>query len=97
MTFWACSRLFQKVSPDIRAVNSVIRFCAPGTSKKPPQVREFLGRRRNFRPDVVEHSRGKLHETLAGIQWESDLEPITKWGMGALFSGGRLARRGEGA
>src|SRR6185312_14374905 len=70
ISFWACSRLFQKVSPAIREFSSPSRFCALGTSKKPPQVREFLSRRRNFRFDGVEHSRGKLHEDRAGIQWE---------------------------
>jgi hypothetical protein len=38
MSFWACSRLFQKVSPAIRALISPSRFCALGTSKKPPQM-----------------------------------------------------------
>src|SRR6185437_5444392 len=69
MTFWACSRLFQNVSPAIRAFSSPRRFCAPGTSKKPPQVRQFLRRCRNFRRDGVKHSRGKLQESGAGIQW----------------------------
>src|SRR6476620_2460707 len=42
MSFCACSRLFQKLSPAIKASNSPRRFCAPGTSKKPPQVGGFL-------------------------------------------------------
>src|SRR6185436_8945234 len=42
MSFCACSRLFQKLSPAIKASNSPRRFCAPGTSKKPPQMGGFL-------------------------------------------------------
>ena len=38
MSFWACSRLFQKLSAAIRALISPKRLCAPGTSKKPPQM-----------------------------------------------------------
>jgi hypothetical protein len=30
--------LFQKFSAVIRALISPMRFCAPGTSKKPPQM-----------------------------------------------------------
>src|SRR2546421_3706905 len=42
MSFWACSRLFQKLSPAIKASSSPRRFCAPGKSKKPPQVSGFF-------------------------------------------------------
>src|SRR5262245_31174009 len=43
ITFWADSRLFQKVSADMRLVISPSRFCNWGTSKKPPQVGKFPG------------------------------------------------------
>ncbi len=55
MSFWAYSRLFQKFSADIWAFISLRRFCALAMSKKPPQMREFLGRRGNFCRDGVEH------------------------------------------
>ena len=42
MNFCAWSRLFQKLSAAIRALSSPSRLCAPGTSKKPPQVGELL-------------------------------------------------------
>jgi hypothetical protein len=47
--------LFQKLSAAIRALISPMRFCAVGTSKKPPQVREFAGRRRDFRFNRFKH------------------------------------------
>jgi hypothetical protein len=40
---WAFSRLFQKFSSAINEFSSLNRFCNVATSKKPPQVREFLG------------------------------------------------------
>jgi hypothetical protein len=33
--------LFQKLSAAINASSSASRFCAPATSKKPPQVRQL--------------------------------------------------------
>ena len=56
MSFWACSRLFQKFSAAIRALISPRRFCAPGTSKKPPQMGQFLGGGRQLGCDGVEHA-----------------------------------------
>jgi hypothetical protein len=61
--------LFQKVSPAIKAFSSPMRFCAPGTSKKPPQMSEFFSRRRDFRRDSIEHIRDTLQELAPGIQW----------------------------
>ena len=52
---WACSRLFQKVSAAIKALISPRRFCAPGTSKKPPHVRQLVPGGCQFRFNRVEH------------------------------------------
>ena len=43
MSFWACSRLFQKDSPAIKESSSLRRLCALATSKKPPQLGGPLG------------------------------------------------------
>src|ERR1700720_3512794 len=59
MSFWACSRLFQKLSAAMRASSSFRRFCAAGTSKKPPQVVQLVGGGRQFGCNGVEH-RGKI-------------------------------------
>jgi hypothetical protein len=50
-----CSRLFQKFSAAIRALTSPRRFCAPGTSKKPPQMGKFVGRGGQLGCNSVEH------------------------------------------
>ena len=55
MTFCAASWLFQKVSPVIWDSSSANRWFNLGTSKKPPQVRDFVGGDRNLRTDDVEH------------------------------------------
>jgi hypothetical protein len=39
----AFSRLFQKLSCAIKASNSASRFWMLGTSKKPPQMGDFVG------------------------------------------------------
>ena len=57
MNFCACSRLFQNASPAINESNSLCRFCNVATSKKPPQMREFLGRSFDGRFDNIEHGR----------------------------------------
>jgi hypothetical protein len=51
--------LFQKLSAAINALSSPRRFCVADTSKKPPQVREFSGRRQNSRLNRVEHGEGE--------------------------------------
>jgi len=48
-------------------LSSPRRFCALGTSKKPPQVREFLGGGGNFGFDRFEHRR-RIPKPAAGIQ-----------------------------
>ena len=55
MIFWACSRLFQKFSAAIRALISPRRFCAPGTSKKPPQMGQFIRRGGQLGCNIVKH------------------------------------------
>src|SRR5674476_135798 len=57
MAVWAFSRLFQKVSSAISEFSSVKRFCKVATSKKPPQMREFLGGGRQLRGDHFEHGK----------------------------------------
>jgi hypothetical protein len=47
--------LFQKLSAAISELISLRRFCAPGTSKKPPQVREFVGGGGDLSGNRVEH------------------------------------------
>src|SRR6266404_4458652 len=43
MSLCACSRLFQKLSAAIKALISPRRLWAEGTSKKPPQMGQFIG------------------------------------------------------
>src|SRR5476649_1646317 len=52
---WAFSRLSQNFSSAISEFSSLDRFCNAGTSKKPPQVREFLGGGRQLWGDQFEH------------------------------------------
>src|SRR5882757_8977220 len=54
---WAFSRLFQKFSSAINEFSSPKRFCNAGTSKKPPQVREFLGGGRQSWGDHFKHGK----------------------------------------
>jgi hypothetical protein len=49
--------LFQKLSAAMSELSSPRRFCAAGTSKKPPQMRKFIRGRRNFRFNHFEHGR----------------------------------------
>jgi len=55
MSFWACSRLFQKSSFAIKASSSPRRCWAPATSKKPPQMRKFPGHGRQLSFDRFKH------------------------------------------
>src|SRR5471032_2083242 len=64
---WAFSRLFQKFSSAISEFSSPERFCNAGTSKKPPQVREFLGGGRQLWSDQFEHN-GRIQEPQSRIQ-----------------------------
>src|SRR5213593_4674957 len=57
MSFCACSRLFQKLSAAIRALTSPRRFWAPATSKKPPQMGQFIGGGRQLGSNGVKHWR----------------------------------------
>jgi hypothetical protein len=59
--------LFQKWSAAMSELSSPRRFCAAGTSKKPPQVRKFIRGRRDFRFNRFEHGR-KITESGAGSQ-----------------------------
>src|ERR1019366_2501176 len=59
MNPWAFSRLFQKASSAINELNSVKRFCKVATSKKPPQMCEFLGGGRQLWRDHFEHGDGE--------------------------------------
>jgi len=80
MVFWACSRLFQKLSWAIRASSSVRRFCTLGTSKKPPQMRKFFRGGDELGLDFVEHIVGKLQqENHCGQQkkFNRDSEVVT--------------------
>src|SRR6266487_13635 len=56
MSFCACSRLFQKLSAAISESSSPRRFCVRGTSKKPPQMGQFLGGGAELRNNRVEHA-----------------------------------------
>jgi hypothetical protein len=47
--------LFQKLSAAMSELSSPSRFCVAGTSKKPPQMREFPGGSGNFRFDRFKH------------------------------------------
>ena len=67
MATWAFSRLFQKFSSAMRAVNSPNRFCKLAKSKKPPQVGELVGGGRNLDFGNFEH-RGKLSKCKPGSQ-----------------------------
>src|ERR1700722_5364060 len=67
MSFWACSRLFQKVSPAIKASSSARRFCVPGTSKKPPQMRKLLRHRCQLNFNYFEHV-GNIRDLGVQIQ-----------------------------
>jgi hypothetical protein len=55
MSFWADSRLFQKLSAAIKAPISARRFWPPGTSKKPPQMGQFIGGGRQFGSNGIKH------------------------------------------
>jgi hypothetical protein len=59
---WAFSRLFQKFSSAISEFSSPERFCKVATSKKPPQMREFLGGGRQLWGDHFEH-RGRIQKS----------------------------------
>src|SRR5579872_7289987 len=78
MSFWACSRLSQKPSAAIKTLSSARRFCAPGTSKKPPQVGEFIGRGRYFSSNGVKHRaecrllEGRLQAVRDGKKMEAE-------------------------
>src|SRR5208283_5221711 len=63
----AFSRLFQKLSAAMSALSSPRRFCALGTSKKPPQMREFPGGVGNVGFDRFEH-RCRIPDAESGIQ-----------------------------
>jgi hypothetical protein len=47
--------LFQKLSAAMSELSSPMRFCAAGTSKKPPQMREFPSDVGNFCFNRFEH------------------------------------------
>jgi hypothetical protein len=59
--------LSQNFSSAISEFSSLDRFCNVATSKKPPQVREFLGGGHQLRGDQFEHG-GKIQELEPGIQ-----------------------------
>jgi hypothetical protein len=59
--------LFQKASSVINAFSSPKRFCSVATSKKPPQMREFLGSGRQLGGNHFEHG-ASIGEPEAGIQ-----------------------------
>src|SRR5450432_1162166 len=64
---WAFSRLTQNFSSAINEFSSPERFCKVATSKKPPQVREFLGGGRQLGGDHFEHGR-RIQELESRIQ-----------------------------
>src|SRR2546426_9065131 len=55
ISFCACSRLFQNVSLAISASSSPRRLRTLATSKKPPQVSEFLASGRQLRSEDIKH------------------------------------------
>jgi hypothetical protein len=57
--------LFQKASSAINEFSSVKRFCKVATSKKPPQMREFLGGGRQLWRDHFEHGDGEYRSGMA--------------------------------
>src|SRR5262249_41131465 len=62
ISFCACSRLFQKVSLAISASSSPRRFRILATSKKPPQVGQFLAGGHQLGSDHVKH---RLYQILS--------------------------------
>src|SRR5262245_61316019 len=67
ISFCACSRLFQKLSAAIRSLSSPRRFCAPGTSKKPPQMSKLICGSRQFSSDRIEHG-AEFRLLMPGLQ-----------------------------
>src|SRR5271169_3095324 len=90
MSFWACSRLFQKFSAAIRALTSPRRFCAPGTSKKPPQMRKFVGRGGQLGCNSVEHP---LHGRPPIVGEQVEREGVEREGVRPRYEADHPGRR----
>src|SRR5260370_37620546 len=69
MSFCAWSRLVQKLSAAIKALSSPRRFCAPGTSKKPPQMVQLVRCGGQFCCNGVEHC-AQWRSGASGLQVE---------------------------
>jgi hypothetical protein len=62
------------LSAAISELISLRRFCAPGTSKKPPQVREFVGGGGDLSGNRFEHA----GENTEGSGRNPEGKPITE-------------------
>jgi len=89
--------LFQNVSPDISAFSSPRRFCVAGTSKKPPQMCQFLRGRVQIRFDHLKHRSGEDSDGGGQMEGGNGLDVASTQGRACTFgkhaavSGGKTA------